>query len=66
MKKEFIPEKYRGIRPQGPDTNGNLHSIWVEQENGTFTCNTKTFSITRAELESDVRNGFLIKIIDNA
>ena len=66
MKKEFIAEKYIGIRPMGRGTSGNLNTIWVEEESGVFSCKTASFTITRAQLESDVRNGFLIKMTDNA
>jgi hypothetical protein len=64
MSNNFIPKKYIGVHPPGPGTNGNLDTIWIEQEDGSFKCDKRTFSISRAELESDVRNGFLRKVMN--
>lgn len=62
--KNFIGEKYIGVHPPGPRTKGNLDTIWIEQEDGSFKCDKRTFPINRYELDSDVKNGFLRKIVD--
>lgn len=62
MSNNFIGEKYIGVHPPGPRTKGNLDTIWIEQEDGTFKCDTRSFTITRAELESDLKNRFLKKL----
>lgn len=58
----FIPKKYIGIISPGVKTKGNLNDIWVEQTDGNYRCDIKPFSITKEQLESDVKNGFLVKI----
>lgn len=58
----FIPKKYIGRKMGEMGKKGNFNDIWVEQRDGSYACKGKSFTINKGELESDVRNGYLVKI----
>lgn len=54
--------KYIGTKKTIGRWKGNYDEIWIKYEDGKYRTKGKSFSLTQEQIDSDVRNGYLVKL----